>query len=122
MILQTFLKLFQANYNFNNYIDCNELYEKCYKLYLNGGNINRISIILRLFYYIAKKSFNNPNLLMKIHQQFTRFLKAKYLCKLRFDEIFLQIILDKNGDLQRYEQIEWGDLSTNDIIFIRESL
>lgn len=124
MILQTFLKLFQANYNFNNYIDYNELYEKCYQLYLNGGNINQISIILQIFYYIAKKSksASPTSLTTKINQQFTRFLKAKYLCKLRLDEIFLQIILDKNGDLQRYEQIEWNNLNASDITFIRESL
>ena len=34
---------------------------------------------------------------------------------------FLQIILDKNGDLQRYEQIEWNNLNASDITFIRES-
>ena len=54
MILQTFLKLFQANYNFNNYIDYNEFYEKCYQLYQNGGNINQISIILQIFIILPR--------------------------------------------------------------------
>ncbi|EMG46147.1 alp1 Tubulin-folding cofactor D [Candida maltosa Xu316] len=123
MILQSFLKLFQSNYNFQE-LNYQSLFVRCYNLYIGGTNVTRAIVILQIFYFISKQQqqqqFRQIN--SKIYQVFSKILNGKFAYKLKLDEIFLQIFIDNNLDLVKFQKIDWNKLTSDDIAFLQQSI
>ncbi|RCK65896.1 Chromosome instability protein 1 [Candida viswanathii] len=122
MVLQMFLKLFQSNFQFHDSLNYNQLFAKCYNLYLSGKNATQAITILKIFYHISTQKSITINLKSKIHQIFTRILEGKFYHKLKMNEILLQMLIDKHLDLGRYQQINWTQLSQNDKQYMKDFL
>lgn len=122
MILQMLLKLFQSNFQFHDLLNYNQLFTICYHIYATGKNVTQAITILKIFYHISTNNGINTNLKSKIYQIFTRIIDGKFYNRLKMNEILLQLLIDKNVNLDRYQQIDWTELKQGDKLYLKNFL
>lgn len=122
MMLQMFLKLFQSNFQFHDSLDYNRLFAISYNIYQTGKNATQAITILRILYHISTKKAITVNLKSKIYQIFTRIIDGRFYQKLKINDILLQLLIDKNVDLDRYQQIDWTLLNADDKLYLKNLL
>ena len=122
MTLQMFLKLFQSNFQFHDSLDYNRLFAISYNIYQTGKNATQAITILRILYHISTKKAITVNLKSKIYQIFTRIIDGRFYQKLKINDILLQLLIDKNVDLDRYQQIDWTHLNADDKLYLKNFL
>lgn len=124
MTLNLFLKLLTANFRFPSGIDYNGLFIKCYNLHINTGNLTRVTTVLRIFYYLSKV---DTSLKQKIYDRLFWLLTKHKSPKIKIlvgQEVLFEIVNDLQDleALSRYDEINWDELSEEDIVFIKSIL
>lgn len=116
MVLQMILKMFDANYQFENKPSYQELFVKCYNLHINTRNLTRVKTVLRIFVHISQRC---PKLRLRVYDRFLWILKHHPSKELRafVGETILFEVVDSTS-FSRYEIVDWFDINHSDLEFI----
>lgn len=116
MVLQMILKMFDANYQFENKPSYQELFVKCYNLHINTRNLTRVKTVLQIFVHISQRC---PKLRLRVYDRFLWILKHHPSKELRafVGETILFEVVDSTS-FSRYEIVDWFDINHSDLEFI----
>lgn len=116
MVLQMILKLFDANYQFEDPITYQSLFVKCYNLHINTKNLARVMTVLQIFLHISQRY---PELRTRVYDRFLWILANHPLKELKtfVGENILFELMDSDS-MSRYELIDWFDIKQSDLVFI----